>query len=233
MISVMLCLTVLYISIHTLGFSLCVSLDTIAGTLAHISLVSTRTAEIARPVLYMLDRGGKPVLESPLETCGSSMSANITIPVPGNYYYKLGGEDMTRNSFNHLIQRKIAVTSGDKFYTLTGEGPKRFSLKAGQVAIIRCKFNSTNPYGPVAFNFTLAQRDLQHQVLPSHAVLPYGQSINVTVHVRPVTSQQVMLIASNECFTANISRTITVVQPVSAAWYVHTPLPSSTHLQCN
>ena len=194
-----------------------VSPHPIAGMLAHISLVSTRTAEIASPVLYMLDRGGKQVLESPLEKCGSSMSANITMPVPGNYYYKLGGEDASGNSFNHLIQRKIAVPSGENFYSLTGVGPARFSVKAGQVAIIRYKLNSTNPYGPVAFNFTLAQRSLQHQISPSHAVLSCGQSVDVTVHVRPVTSQQVTLITANECFTASVSRTTTVIQPVSAA----------------
>lgn len=189
----------------------------IIGTLAHILLVSTRSTDISCPVLYMLDRAGSTVvLETPLETCASSMSANITMPAPGNYYYKLGGEDTAGNSFNYLIQRKITVPSGDNFYSLTSVGSYSIAVVAGQVAIIRFQFSSTNPYGSVAFNFTLAEKTLQHQVSPSQYVMTYGGTVNVAVHVRPTAiSQQVTLTVSNKCTTISAKKTITVVQPVS------------------
>lgn len=166
-------------------------------------------------MLYMLDRGGRTVLYSPLETCGSSMSANITMPVPGNYYYKLSGRDSAGNPIDHLIPRKITVPSGDDFYSLTRVGPECITVLSGQVVIARFRFTSTNPYGSVAFSFTLVEQDSQHQISPSQCTLTFGQSINVTVHIRPSTSQNVTLVVFNECSIFTAKTTIKIVQPVS------------------
>ncbi len=168
----------------------------------------------------MLDRAGSTALQAPLETCGSSMSANITIPSPGMYYYKLQGEDLAGNPFSHIIQRKISVSSGASYYTLNGVGARRVQAVTGQVVVAIFQLNSTNLFGAVRFNLTIAENISLHHVSPSQCVLASGQSLNVTVRVRPTISQQSLtLIVSNECSTLTATKIITVVQPVSTSKY--------------
>ena len=186
------------------------------GTMAHFVIVSTRSADMHSPVLSVLDRRGNTALEAALEACGSSLSANFTMPSPGMYYYKLSGEDVAGNRFDHIIQRKITVSSGANFYGLRSVGPGSVQVALGQVAVLRFQFSSTNPFGPVRFNFTLAENGFPYQVSPSQFEMVYGLSINVTVKIRPAISQGITLVASSNCFNLTAERFITISQPVSS-----------------
>lgn len=191
--------------------------------MAHIAIVSSRTVDVCSPVLYIVDRTGNAASQASLERCGTleSMSGNITMPTPGTYYYKLEGEDTAGTHFSHMIQHKINILSGGYYYNLTGVGPEKVEITTGHIAILTFKLSSTNPFGHVSFNLAIEEDISIHSVQPSQIIIANGESVDVTVRVWPSgATQQVTLIASNECSTVTSEKTITVTEPVSNNYYM-------------
>ena len=115
-----------------------------------------------------------------------------------------------------MIQRKINIQSGDYYYNLTGVGPEEIEITTGNIAVLSFKLSSANPFGPVSFNLAIEEDISIHSVQPSKVEIAYGESVDVTVRVRPIgATQRVTLTASNECSTITSEKTITATEPVS------------------
>lgn len=124
---------------------------------------------------------------------------------------------MAGTHFSHMIQRKINIPSGEHYYNLTGVGPEKVEITTGHIAILTFKLSSANPFGRVSFNLAIEEDVPLHSVQPSQVVIANGESVDVTVRVRPLgATQQVTLIASNECSTVTSEKSITVTEPVSS-----------------
>lgn len=189
----------------------------IIGTLAHISLISTRIAEINSPQLLMLDQNGNVASNTSIEKCGNSMSNHITMPSTGTYFYQLQGEDTAGNSFSHTIQRKILVQSGANLYSLEAVGSERVGITAGQIARMQFKLHNNNPFGAATLNLHIAENITPRSVQPSQVTLDYGETVDVIVSVRPTnSSQKVTLIASNDCLDLSSRKTVITTPQVSA-----------------
>lgn len=178
-------------------------------------LISARSIDINSPVLEMVDLRGCVAARASLLSCGDSMSANITMPPNGTYYYRLEGEDRQGMQFSHLIQRKISILSGAQHYSLTSVGPESVKAQVGQVVNLEFELNSTNDFGPISVNFEI-DGDIQHTVVPSRALLSHKEAVRVVVTIRPgVPQQEVTLRAFNDCFNMRARRVVRTTQPVS------------------
>ncbi len=187
----------------------------LTGINAHIVVVSALSIAINSPVLEIVDMRGHVASRTSLLSCEDSMSANITMPSAGTYYYRLQGDDKQGIPFSHLIQRKIAILSGSQLYTLTSIGPDSLDVQIGQVVKLEFELSSTNDFGPVSVNFEIDQ-DIQHTVVPSHALLSHDEAVRVVVTMRPgVAQQEVTLRAFNDCFNMRAGRTVRTTEPVS------------------
>ncbi len=180
-------------------------------------IMSNRSMEITSPVLSIMDRKGDVALQTPLDKCGNSMSANITMLPSGTYFYKLAGEDNEGNPFSHIVRRKISIPAGADRYSLTGLGPESEEVISGQVVTLTFELRSTNSFGSVNFSFAIAEDISPRLVEPQRAVLSYGKVTKVNVTIRPTMSpQQVTLIATSDCSTiVSAKKTLELIQPVS------------------
>ena len=178
-------------------------------------VVSARAAEIRSPELEIVDLQNNIAVRASLHTCGDAMSTNITIPPPGNYYYRIKGRDEQRMRFSHLIQRKLPVSSGLSHYSLTHVGPQSLQVQYGQIVRLEFDLSSTNDFGPVHVNFSIDE-SIQRTIVPSHAFLTHEETVRVVVTIHPSASQQnITLRASNACFNLTARRTVMTTRSVS------------------
>ena len=188
-----------------------------AGTSVQIVMTSTEKVNIFSPSLHLLDGKGKTLLRTSLENCSGLLSAHLTLPVTGSYYYQLHGEDSSGNSFSHLIQPKIPIKSGEEYYSLTDIGPDTVYIVRGEVANVSFRLNSSNRFGSTTFHFSIAQTDTpSYRIVPPNVTLTFGESVDVVVQARISTQQQVTLIASNNCSELTATKSVVVTSPVSA-----------------